>query len=146
MINDYKAMLAFIVNLNEEHKFMESGNAINNLKFNDFDPVYRKKDFAQIKKRVIGLLDMDKTYNRSEKLHYARKRLKERDYLSTLIIDQEQKDFMNQERNPNWKGISSAFLDRVEKDKNQAVDLDAIADIEQQIQMKKQLAATFMKL
>ena len=74
---------------------------------------------------------------------------REREEMYQNLIDQDQLEFLGQERNPNWKDPRNVAIEENERAKElklNPIDYDAIDDIEQQILMKKQLAQTFNKL
>jgi len=59
----------------------------------DFDPVFRKKDFHQVKKNVLNVIDLKKIYN---PIAYKRMKLEaKRKMEDQTIVDQDQIDFRN---------------------------------------------------
>lgn len=58
----------------------------------DFDPIYRKKDFAQIKKNITRMMVMEVTKGKHEDL--LQKNLKKQEEAAKNVMDNDQRDFI----------------------------------------------------
>ena len=60
----------------------------------DFDPVYRKKEFQNIKKYAMDILDLRKGFSQQQ-YNEMRQELKSREDRVFNFVDQDQVDFLN---------------------------------------------------
>lgn len=71
------------------------------INIHDFDPIYRRRDFPQVKRNVVQMFDLKKIYNPTTyKLMKAQAKKKIQDFVHA---DQDQLDFRNED--PRKKNV-----------------------------------------
>lgn len=142
MLTDLKRLISFLMRQKHLHQYISTSGKFNTIKFQEFDPIFRRSDFGDVRKRVVSKLEINRTIDRFLNKEVIAKKLRDRDNLRNTMIDYEQREFQrNRKPRKDNTGYSASA-------QPQNLDLDAVTvdQFEVKRQKRRQLDATFRKL